>query len=89
MKVVAIINAKGGVGKTTVSTHAAVSAEGMGLKRLRDMIQAKLKGEGIEVGETAQPAVSNVVDLMATLRRSLADRHRPSKPSYRRNFLIS
>jgi chromosome partitioning protein len=31
MKVVAIINAKGGVGKTTVSTHVAVSAEGMGL----------------------------------------------------------
>ena len=42
-------------------------------KRLRDMIQAKLKGEGIEMGETAQPAVSNIVDLMATLRRSLAD----------------
>jgi len=41
-------------------------------KRLRDMIQAKLKGEGIDMGETAQPAVSNVVDLMATLRRSLA-----------------
>jgi chromosome partitioning protein len=31
MKVVAIINAKGGVGKTTVSTHIAVSAEGLGL----------------------------------------------------------
>jgi non-homologous end joining protein Ku len=41
-------------------------------KRLRDVIQAKLKGKGIEMGETAQPAVSNVVDLMATLRRSLA-----------------
>jgi DNA end-binding protein Ku len=42
-------------------------------KRLRDMIQAKLKGEGIEMGAAAQPAVSNIVDLMATLRRSLAD----------------
>jgi chromosome partitioning protein len=31
MKTIAIINAKGGVGKTTVSTHVAVSAESMGL----------------------------------------------------------
>jgi chromosome partitioning protein len=31
MKVVAVINAKGGVGKTTVATHVAVSAEGAGL----------------------------------------------------------
>jgi len=53
-------------------------------KRLRDMIQAKLKGEGIEMGETAQPAVNNVVDLMATLRRSLAAAAPPAehaKPS--------
>jgi chromosome partitioning protein len=31
MKVLAVINAKGGVGKTTVSTHLAVAAERMGL----------------------------------------------------------
>ena len=42
-------------------------------KRLKEMIQAKLKGEGIEMSEAAQPAVSNVVDLMATLKKSLAE----------------
>lgn len=31
MKVVAVINGKGGVGKTTISTHVAVSAERLGL----------------------------------------------------------
>jgi chromosome partitioning protein len=31
MKVLAVINAKGGVGKTTVSTHLAVAAERLGL----------------------------------------------------------
>ena len=39
-------------------------------RRMREMIQAKLKGEGItEVA--AEPAESNVIDLMATLKRSL------------------
>jgi len=41
--------------------------------RLRAMIDAKLKGEGIEVGETAEPDRSNVVDLMAALKKSLGD----------------
>ena len=39
--------------------------------RLRAMIDAKLKGEGIEEEETAEPDRSNVVDLMAALKKSL------------------
>jgi DNA end-binding protein Ku len=41
--------------------------------RLRAMIDAKLKGEGIEDEETEEPDRSNVVDLMAALRQSLGD----------------
>lgn len=40
--------------------------------RLRAMIDAKLKGEGLAAAETAAPA-SNVVDLMAALKRSLGE----------------
>jgi DNA end-binding protein Ku len=39
--------------------------------RLRAVIDAKLKGEGIEPEEAAEPDRSNVVDLMAALRKSL------------------
>jgi DNA end-binding protein Ku len=39
--------------------------------RLRAMIDAKLKGEGFEADEVAEPARGNVVDLMAALKRSL------------------
>ena len=39
-------------------------------RRMREMIQAKLKGEGI-TEEAAEPAQSNVIDLMAALKRSL------------------
>ena len=40
-------------------------------RRMREMIQAKMKGEGITV-EAAEPRPSNVIDLMAALKRSLA-----------------
>ncbi len=36
------------------------------------MIEAKLKGEGIETGAAAEPDRGNVVDLMAALKKSLA-----------------
>jgi DNA end-binding protein Ku len=39
--------------------------------RLRAMIDAKLKGEGIDVSEPAEPDRTNVVDLMAALKKSL------------------
>jgi DNA end-binding protein Ku len=39
--------------------------------RLRAMIDAKLKGEGIEDEETEEPDRDNVVDLMAALKKSL------------------
>jgi DNA end-binding protein Ku len=41
--------------------------------RLRAMIDAKLKGEGIDVDAAPEPVATNVVDLMAALRRSIAD----------------
>ncbi len=40
--------------------------------RLRAMIEAKLKGEGIEPEAEQEPDRGNVVDLMAALRKSLA-----------------
>ncbi len=39
--------------------------------RLRAMIDAKLKGEGIEAEAAEEPDRGNVVDLMAALRKSL------------------
>jgi DNA end-binding protein Ku len=39
--------------------------------RLRDVIQAKLKGEGIEPAAPAESQGDNVIDLMAALKRSL------------------
>ena len=42
--------------------------------RLRAMIDAKLKGEGIDLSEPAEPDRSNVVDLMAALKKSLGAR---------------
>ena len=39
--------------------------------RLREVIDAKLKGEGIEPEEPAEPRGDNVIDLMAALKRSL------------------
>ena len=39
--------------------------------RLRAMLDAKLKGEGIELAEPEEPDRTNVVDLMAALKKSL------------------
>ena len=39
--------------------------------RLRAMLEAKLKGEGIDVEETIEPDRSNVIDLMTALKKSL------------------
>lgn len=41
--------------------------------RLRAMLDAKLKGEGIELEAPPEPQATNVVDLMAALRRSIAE----------------
>jgi DNA end-binding protein Ku len=42
--------------------------------RLREMIEAKLKGEGIEDETTApEPERTNVIDLMAALKKSLGE----------------
>jgi DNA end-binding protein Ku len=50
--------------------------------RLRAMIDAKLKGEGIEDEEAAEPDRGNVVDLMAALKKSLGQGgEAPAKPS--------
>ena len=53
--------------------------------RLRAVIDAKLKGEGIEPEDAAEPDRSNVVDLMAALRKSLGqtgdDTAAPEKPA--------
>jgi DNA end-binding protein Ku len=46
------------------------------------MIDAKLKGEGIEDEEAEEPDRGNVVDLMAALKKSLGQADgEPAKPS--------
>ncbi len=39
--------------------------------RLRGMIDAKLKGEGVDLSADAAPEPSNVIDLMTALKKSL------------------
>ncbi len=41
--------------------------------RLRAMIDARVKGEGVATEEDAAPRMGNVVDLMAALKRSLGE----------------
>jgi DNA end-binding protein Ku len=41
--------------------------------RLRAMLDAKLKGEGVDLEAVPEPPATNVVDLMAALRRSIAE----------------
>jgi DNA end-binding protein Ku len=44
------------------------------------MIDAKLKGEGLDVSEPEEPALTNVVDLMAALKKSLGHSADEKKP---------
>jgi DNA end-binding protein Ku len=46
--------------------------------RLRDVIDAKLKGEGIKAYEEDEPDRGNVIDLMGALRRSLEQSDGPA-----------
>ncbi len=46
--------------------------------RLRAVIDAKMKGEGIETADVEEPDRSNVVDLMAALRKSLGQSAEPA-----------
>src|SRR5262249_60766270 len=50
--------------------------------RLRAMLDAKLKGEGVDLTEPAEPERSNVIDLMAALKKSLGEaaEAKPAKP---------
>jgi DNA end-binding protein Ku len=47
--------------------------------RLRAMIDAKLKGEGIDLAAPTEPDRSNVIDLMSALKKSLGQ-ETPRKP---------
>jgi DNA end-binding protein Ku len=49
--------------------------------RLRAMIEAKLKGEGIDVSEPEEPDRSNVIDLMAALKKSLGEAAEAKTPA--------
>jgi DNA end-binding protein Ku len=51
--------------------------------RLRAMIDAKLKGEGIDLAEPAEPAQINVIDLMAALKKSLSQETKPTRKAVR------
>jgi DNA end-binding protein Ku len=48
--------------------------------RLRALIDAKLKGKGLDQEADVVPAAGNVVDLMAALKRSLAQQKPPAEP---------
>ncbi|MBV9756103.1 MAG: Ku protein [Alphaproteobacteria bacterium] len=47
--------------------------------RLRDLIEAKLRGQGIEPEQPEEPDRSNVIDLMSALKRSLDNVGAPAK----------
>src|ERR1019366_1876168 len=49
--------------------------------RLRELIDAKLKGEGIQPLDEEEPDRGNVIDLMAALRQSLGQDKGPEKKS--------
>jgi DNA end-binding protein Ku len=49
--------------------------------RLRDVIDAKLKGEGIQLLDEEEPDRGNVIDLMAALRQSLGQDKESAKKS--------
>jgi len=49
--------------------------------RLQAMIDAKLKGEGIDISEPAEPERSNVIDLMAALTKSLGEAAEAKPPA--------
>jgi DNA end-binding protein Ku len=60
------------------SSYDAADIEDRYETRLRAMIDAKLKGEGVDTGETAEAPRGNVVDLMAALKVSLGQDVRPT-----------
>ena len=49
--------------------------------RLRELIQAKLRGEGLAEDDAPEPDRGNVVDLMAALKQSLAGSTKPKAAS--------
>jgi DNA end-binding protein Ku len=52
--------------------------------KLREMIDAKLKGEGITPEEPSEPERGNVIDLMAALKASLGQ-DKASPPAKKRS----
>lgn len=48
--------------------------------RLRELIDAKLKGEGITLEEEVEPDRGNVIDLMAALKKSLGQSSKDAAP---------
>jgi DNA end-binding protein Ku len=61
--------------------YDAVDLEDRYETRLRAMIDAKLKGEGISVSDPEVPERTNVVDLMAALKKSLGQAADEKKPA--------
>ena len=55
------------------STHDPSDLEDRYETRLREMIEAKLKGEGVEPDATPAPERGNVIDLMSALKKSLGE----------------
>lgn len=47
--------------------------------KLREIIEAKLKGEGIAPEQAAEPRGDNVIDLMAALKKSLGQDAKPAR----------
>jgi non-homologous end joining protein Ku len=52
--------------------------------RLHAMIDAKLKGEGVDLGEPVEPDRTNVVDLMAALKKSLGQEKPDAAPKQKK-----
>src|ERR1700739_471033 len=61
------------------ANYAPADIENRYETRLRALIDARLKGEGISLDEVPEPEPTNVIDLMGALKRSLAEGQPASK----------
>jgi DNA end-binding protein Ku len=62
-------------------TYDPADAEDRYEARLRAVIDAKLKGEGVSPADEGEPDRGNVIDLMAALKRSLGQADKDASPA--------